>query len=315
MTSRIVLTCCCLTIAAIALYFAPDPFVSDLRGKITDGLRPAQRGIQFLRESLTGKSRETSDASSSTDGDLVEQLKNELEQERQQNRALQIRMAQLHEKDVSEEGISTRLDRSRRLLIPSLVEAAVLGDTISEQWRAGKLLDQGTNKGLRENELVISSRKPVRPLIDLGEDADISPEDNLLMGRCVIGKVEHVGRWTSTIQLVTDSRYRGRAQLIRETEKGFVFESQGILKGQGERLCKLDGIPAEKSVRVNDAVYTAERDGILPVPLYYGRVVQATLGTDDREWTVLVEPAELPTQLTRVEVLRTIINPDRLAVK
>ena len=131
----------------------------------------------------------------------------------------------------------------------------------------------------------------------------------------MIGKVEHVGRWTSTFQRVTDSRYRGRAQLIRETKSGFVFEAQGILKGQGGPLCKLEGIPAGKSVRVNDAVYTAERDGILPTPLYYGQVVDAVLGMDDREWTVYVKPAAVPSQLTRVHVLRTAVNPDRLAVK
>lgn len=315
MTPRLVLTCCCLTLAAGALYFAPDPFVSNLRSKITDGLRPSQRGLQLLGESLLGQAQENSATSESSPQREIERLKEDLEQERRQNRALQTRLAQMHEEQLPEAGISSSFMQSKRLLLPSLIEAAVLGDTIAEQWRAGKLLDQGNNAGLKEHELVISSRKSARPLIDLGEDSDLSPEDNLLLGRCVIGKVEHVGRWTSTIQLVTDSRYRGRAQLIRETETGFVFESQGILKGQGEKLCKLEGIPAEKSVRVNDAVYTADRDGILPNPLYYGRVVQATLGPDDRDWTVLVEPAELPSHLTRVQVLRTVVNPERLAVK
>ena len=62
-------------------------------------------------------------------------------------------------------------------------------------------------------------------------------------------------------------------------------------------------------------MYTAERDGILPTPLYYGQVVDAVLGMDDREWTVYVKPAAVPSQLTRVHVLRTAVNPDRLAVK
>ena len=136
-----------------------------------------------------------------------------------------------------------------------------------------------------------------------------------MLGRCVIGKVERVGRWTSTFQLVTDSRYRGRAQLIRETESGFVFEAQGILRGEGGPLCKLEGIQAEKSVRVNDAVFTADRDGVVPTPLYYGQVVDAVLGIDDREWTVHVKPASLPSHLTTVHVLRIAVNPERLAVK
>ena len=63
-----------------------------------------------------------------------------------------------------------------------------------------KLLDQGAKNGLRENEnWCLSTRKSKKPLIDLGEDAEISAEDALLLGRCVIGKVDHVGRWTSTL--------------------------------------------------------------------------------------------------------------------
>ena len=131
--------------------------------------------------------------------------------------------------------------------MPSLIDGAVLGDAVAEQWRSGKLLDLGAKNGLRENELVLSTRKSKKPLIDLGEDANISTEDSLLLGRCVIGKVENVGRWTSTFQLVTDAQYRGRAQLIRETSAGkFVFEAQGILKGDGNSLCELADIPAEK---------------------------------------------------------------------
>ena len=252
---------------------------------------------------------------STSGSDAIAKLTEELELERERSRALQIRMAQLAERLAPGDEIYSAVPPTKRLIVPSLTEVAVLGDTVAEQWRAGKFLDQGSQNGLHENELVLSNRKPLRPLIDAGEDFALSTEDALLLGRCVIGKVEYVGLWTSTFQLVTDSRYRGRAQLIRETNSGFVFEAQGILKGQGKPLCKLEGIPAEKSVHVNDAVYTADRDGIVPTPFYYGRVVEAVLGPDDREWTVLVEPATVPAQLTRVQVLRTAANPERLVVE
>ncbi len=312
MTPRFVLTICCVSLTGVGLYFAPDATVSRVRGTITDAIRPGQILFQQATTSILGDS---SKAVSDADNDVIERLEEELSIERERNRMLQTRLAQLTEQYQGEEEISESMLRTKRLIIPSLTEVAVLGETVAEQWRSGKLLDQGSKNGLRENELVLSSRKPVRPLIDFGEDGDLSTEDLMLLGRCVIGKIEHVGRWTSTFQRVTDSRYRGRAQLIRETKSGFVFEAQGILKGQGGSLCKLEGIPAEKSVRVNDAVYTAERDGILPTPLYYGHVVDAVLGIDDREWTVHVKPAAVPSQLTRVHVLRTAVNPDRLAVK
>jgi rod shape-determining protein MreC len=312
MTPRSVLTVCCLSLTGVGLYFAPDAAVSRVRGTITDAIRPGQ---VLLRQTMASMLGDFPKASSAADDDVVERLKEELSVERVRNRVLQIRLAQLTEQYQGEQNISAAMLRTKRLIVPSLTEVAVLGDTVAEQWRSGKLLDQGAKNGLRENELVLSTKKPMRPLIDFGEDADLSTEDLMLLGRCVIGKVEHVGRWTSTFQRVTDSRYRGRAQLIRETESGYVFEAQGILKGQGGPLCKLEGIPAEKSVRINDAVYTAERDGILPTPLYYGQVVEAVLGIDDREWIVYVKPAPVADNLTRVQVLRTSVNPERSAVK
>ena len=312
MTPRFVLTICCVSLTGVGLYFAPDAAVSHVRGAISDAIRPGQVLMRQTIASLFGGS---SESRSATDNDAVERLNDELSLEREKNRVLQTRLAQLTEQYQGEQEISESMLRTKRLIVPSLTEVAVLGDNLAEQWRSGKLLDQGSKNGIRENELVLSTKKPLRPLIDFGEDAELSTEDLMLLGRCVIGKVEHVGRWTSTFQRVTDSRYRGRAQLIRETKSGFVFEAQGILKGQGGPLCKLEGIPAGKSVRVNDAVYTAERDGILPTPLYYGQVVDAVLGMDDREWTVYVKPAAVPSQLTRVHVLRTAVNPDRLAVK
>ena len=312
MTPRFVLTFCCISLTGVGLYFAPDAAVSRVRGTITDAIRPGQILFHRAMASILGR---LSESGSATDNDVTERLKDELSVERVRNRALQTRLAQVTEQYQGEQDITKAMLRTKRLIVPSLIEVAVLGDTVAEQWRSGKLLDQGSMNGLRENELVLSTRKPVRPLIDFGEDGDLSTEDLMLLGRCVIGKVEHVGRWTSTFQRVTDSHYRGRAQLIRETQSGFVFEAQGILKGQGGPLCKLEGIPAEKSVRINDAVYTAERDGILPTPLYYGQVVDAVLGMDDREWTVYVKPAAVPSQLTQVHVLRTAVNPDRLAVK
>jgi cell shape-determining protein MreC len=314
MTPRSFLTAFCMLLLGAGLFFAPRAVAEAVRGAICDVLRPGHEAVRLVRQSVSSPFPSLS--GNAADASEREQLAVELETEKEQNRALQIRLAQLIEQQSSDAQISTDLTKSHRLVMPSLIEVAVVGDVMAEQWRSGKLLDWGAKNGVRENELVLATRPSKRPLIDLGQDGFISTEDRLLLGRCVIGKVEHVGRWTSTFQLVTDAQYRGRAQLIRKTSDGlFVFEAQGILKGQGQELCKLEGIPAEKSVHVHDAVYTADRDGLLPVPLYYGEVVEAELNPEDREWTVLVKPVELPSRLTTVQLLRTTINPERLAVK
>ena len=317
MTPRSFFTAAFLALIGAGLLLAPDAVANRVRGAVLDALRPAWVATHSAIESLQGHSVDNFVISATKNGRDSDELASAIEIERERNRALQIRLAQMIERQSMIETGAAAPTNPERLLVPSLIEAAVLGNTVADQWCAGKFLNHGENNGLREHELVLSARKTRKTLIDLGDDADLSPEDALLLGRCVVGKVEHVGRWTSTVQLVTDAQYRGRAQLIRETTDGlFVFgDARGILKGQGGPLCKLEGIPAECSVHIHDEVYTAERDGILPTPLYYGQVIEANLGPDDREWTVLVKPASLPTQLTTVHVLRLSLNPHRLAVK
>ncbi len=194
-----------------------------------------------------------------------------------------------------------------RLTQPVLIEAGVLGKSHATAWRKGRWLDQGKAKGMLEDAPILASSEP---LLDLGRDARLSSEDSLLRGRTVIGKVHQVGRWTSTFLLVTDPRFRSRAQLVRETPEGYVFGAKGVLKGQGDALCRLEGIPASDTVEVGNSVYTAERDGVLPSPFYYGRVIEATLNDHAKEWSILVEPVDLES-VTTVLVLRTQLNPRR----
>jgi cell shape-determining protein MreC len=299
------------------LYFGPDGVADRIRGSVNDLLRPGLETVRLAKESLETSSNTNPADHRVARHEEVAELTEALALAEEHNRALQIRLAQHSEQRRQEQMVSPEVSKSQRLIQPLLVEVAVLGGTIAEDWCAGKLIDQGEKAGLRENGLVLAARKAKKTLIDVGQDNSISTEDTLLLGRCVIGKVEHVGRWTSTIQLVTDASYNGRAQIIRETSDGFVFDATDgiILKGQGGPLCKLEGIPAEKSVHIHDGVYTRERDGVMPIPLYYGEVVEASLEPNDREWTVLVRPAALPRQLTRIQVLRMVVNPDRLASK
>lgn len=196
-----------------------------------------------------------------------------------------------------------------RLAQPLLIEAAILGSSHARNWRKGSWLDQGKAQGLQEDALILTSEQSV---LDLGRDFQVSPADAVLWGRCVIGKVQQVGRWSSTLLPVTAPEFRGRAQLVRQTEQGYVFGPKGMIKGQGTSTCILDGVPADEAVEVGDAVYTADRDGILPTPLFYGAVIEARLDEREQAWRILVQPAELPADLTTVQILRTRGNPSRL---
>jgi cell shape-determining protein MreC len=153
---------------------------------------------------------------------------------------------------------------------------------------------------------VLASRLP---LIDVGQPQVLQPEDTVLCGRTVLGKVHTVGRWTSTFLPITDAEYRGRAQLVRETPAGPAWHAAGMLRGDG-RQCQLDGVSVEESVRVGDLVYTAERDGVLPEPMYYGRVTAVASEPDGRAWRITVAPA-MTRPLTTVTIVRAALNPGR----
>ena len=301
---------CGLVLVGVGLSFAPDGVASRLRGAVIDAMRPGQQAVCATGDSLREGLASLASQPARTQQRELARLQRKLDDANARSSALAARLARVHEEREHETALPTAMRRLPRLTSVSLIETAVLGDMLAEQWRSGKLLDRGEANGVRESSLVVSSRQP---LVDVGQDGELSPEDSVLMGRSVIGKIERVGRWTSTFLLLTDAAYRGRAQLIQEAEAGFAFGARGILKGQGGTLCKLEGIAATESVRVGDGVYTADRDGLVSTPLYYGKVVEATLGPDDREWKVLVEPAPLPSRLSSVQVLRTSVNAERLA--
>ena len=310
MSSASLPVACGFVLVGVGLSFAPDGVASRLRGAVTDAMRPGQQAVCATGDSLREGLASLASQPARTQQRELARLQRELDDAKARSSTLAVRLARVHEEREHESALPIAMRRLPRLASVSLIEAAVLGDVLAEQWRSGKLLDCGEANGVRESSLVVNSRQP---LVDVGRDGELSPEDSVLMGRSVIGKIERVGRWTSTFLLLTDAAYRGRAQLIQEAETGFAFGARGILKGQGGTLCKLEGIAATESVRVGDGVYTADRDGLASTPLYYGKVVEATLGPDDREWKVLVEPAPLPSRLTSVQVLRTRVNSERLA--
>lgn len=300
---------CLLMLVGAGLHFAPDTVNARIRATVSDALRPGQsaaRQVSILaRENL---SQLATKAEAARQREL-NQLQEQLQEEQERTAALQLQLARLSELQNREDALPERMRSLPPLVSTSLVSADVLGDSIAEKWKKGKLLNRGEASGIRESELVVKSR---HSLVDVGRDGKLSAEDALLLGRCVIGKIERVGRWTSTFLLLTDSGYRGRAQLVHQTDTGFVFVGKGILEGQGSPLCRLKGISSSEAVTVGDTVYTSARDGQPSTPLYYGRVVEATLDPAESEWMVLVEPVPVPSDLTSVQVLRTSVNAGRL---
>jgi cell shape-determining protein MreC len=300
-----------LLVAAGGLMFLPPRLQATLRSLAGDFVRPGCVVWKDVEHRTARRIAEWKGSSDKADAEIL-QLKSELETARQAVRQREVQLARWQELAAVQAPPLFSQSSSpppERLAQPQLIEAAVLGDGHAASWRKGIWLDQGKRAGLLEEALILSSSQS---LLDVGRDARLSPEDAVLLGRSVIGKVTAVGRWTSTLRLVTDAEFRGRAQLVRTTSEGFVFGAKGILKGQGEPLCRLEGIAATEMVHAGDSVYTADRDGLLPTPLYYGEVTEATLPDRAREWDIKVRPVERPSDLTKVEVLRSVLNPKRV---
>jgi cell shape-determining protein MreC len=112
------------------------------------------------------------------------------------------------------------------------------------------------------------------------------------------------------LQLVTDPGFSGRARLARQTSRGLAFGSEGTLVGGGANLCRLKRIM--EPVNVGDEVYSGGTDGVLPYPMFYGRVVRAELEEGATEWSIDVEPAAKLDRFDRVQILRMSLNPSRL---
>lgn len=299
-----------LLLIALGAFLLPDDMQAAVRLAVGDLVKPGRLiwSAASRRATHFFAARQPPPGAAASDD---ERLREELAAATRKIHALEIQLAR-HQEEAAARQLpifagETRA-HSERLAQPVLIDAAVLGDAHAHAWRKGRWLDRGKSSGMLEEAPIITA---ARPLVDLGRDAQLSPEDPLLLGRTVIGKVHRVGRWTSTFLLVTDADFRGRAQLVRETPDGYVFGAKGVLRGRGEKTCLLEGIPATEAVEPGDLVYTAERDGLMPSPLCYGRVLEANLDEPSREWKIVVEPADRPSDLTTVQVLRTALNPRR----
>lgn len=295
-----------LCAVGVGLWFAPPSIADVLRNGVRDALLPGRWVAIHLREVTAHALQHI--AGADQHARQIDGLTSELEQSRQTNRRQQWELAALAEKLQRNEKPSPLAGTTGEpLIVSELIAARVLGDEAAALWRAGRLLNAGTDAA-QESAWVLSDD---HPLLDQGEPSGFAPEQPVYAGRSVIGKIHRVGHWTSTFLPLTDPRYRGGAQLVRETDEGPVFGATGILKGTGGATCLLERIPPTAPVSVGESVYTGGSDDLLPVPMYYGKVVAAEQLDGSREWRIEVEPAVDPAHVHSVQILRAKLNRAR----
>nr|AUN35835.1 rod shape-determining protein MreC [uncultured bacterium] len=298
-----------LAAVAVGLFALPVEATARLRTLVRDATLPGNRAIVVLQKK--GQELLAQYHSSSVADAEVTKLREELEEQQLENRRLKLETAAANERlaAAKRDGASPYAAvKSSPLVVPELIEANVMGDEAAGAFRNSQLIDRGNTSGVAESDLILRSTAPV---IDQGRDAGLAADQPIYAGRTVIGKVRDAGRWTSTIERVTDVEYRGHAQLTWQSAQGPVFGAEGILEGRGDGTCRLTNVAATAAVNVGDEVYTAKKSGALPEPMYYGKVVQADLPSGALFWDIVVKPEAEQLSLQTVQVLTTRRNPQR----
>lgn len=295
------------------LWFAPPGMVSSVRGTVRDLLVPGQRGVQNVSDRVAAACRDRQSEIVRGDRQRIDELEREAALWRQRALRLHIRSAELaRELDrVDDVDDPFPVAATEPLLLNRLIEARTLGSARSDlERRLRPIIDRGSAYQVDVDDIVLAEE---RLHLDQGDESGLIPDSIVLSGVQVVGRIEEVGRWTSTIQPVTDEEFRGVAQLVRDGSSGPVFGAPGILAGNGDGTCRLELIAAADPVSVGDTVFLPGHRTGLPGSAYYGRVVEATLVDTADYWSITVEPRIDLENGVRLQVLLETVNPRRLA--
>jgi hypothetical protein len=287
----------------------PQPQADAFRSFVRDGAAPGERALLVLRDRW--RSLRT-DAGAADHMPPNAHLTEELQFWRRRALQLQAQSARLQQQlSAARRGALPPFETSpvEPLVVPGLVEARVLGrERAALEQLAGRLVDCGGLQGVAVDDLVLDADQTH---LDAGSASDLAPDMPVCSGRRVVGRIKHAGRWTSTVQWLTDPGFRGHARLIRGSAQGPVYGAEGVLTGNCEGACRLELIPATAPVSIGDYVYTVAPPVSSSEPFCYGRVAAAELAPGASHWTITVAPAIGDERFETLQVLRELPNPAR----
>lgn len=285
-----------LVVAALTACL-PEAWLAPLRGPVHAALKPGQVAVLEMRDVVERWQRQF--AALQGDADRWTRLDEEVQQLREENRLLAAQLAR-QEAEVDRAGTAGN-DEQQRLLQTKALAARVLGRRARAFLVREGLLDVGADDGAQADALVI----------DVGADRNVTPEQLVLSGGEVCGKVVAVDRWTSTVRPVTDPNYRDLVELAHGPGAGRGLTG-GVLEGTGDALCRIRLVPTTEAVAAGDWVYAAADEARGIGPLVYGRVERVERKPGSAHWDIWMRPAQRET-MAHVAVLRTTLNPLRVA--
>lgn len=200
------------------------------------------------------------------------------------------------------------------LLEPETIEARLLGQQAIGTLARFGLIELYGPSGADPGDLVLDC---VPSVIDVGSDHRTSPDDLLLAGSCVWGRVARVDRWTAEVVRADAPQFRALAMLARDDgNSGWRLGPRGMLEGRGKGVCRLRFVAVTEPVEVGDIVLAADTGGLIDAPLVYGHVIEARRDAGATHWQIVVQAAvsEMSTP-ERLVVLRGRPNPERTALR
>ncbi len=293
-------------VLAVALAVLPNGWTAWLRSGASTLLQPGQvAALQLRRQGKRMVARATCHFQAASG---LADARCEVERLQQENHRLRVELAAADRRPLEPPD-----EPAGRLLRPQCVPAHVLGRQARAFLQRHHLLDVGSASAIEQESLVIDWPAA----IDRGGDADLAAGNLVLHGRCVWGKVVRPDRHTSVVCTVAERGYRDLVQLVGGGAKpeGGRQWPRGILEGTGERQARVRLVEVTQPVSVGDSVYTAALQGVLPAPLLYGRVVRLKRPVGAAHWEIWMQPAVAGDEPARVAVLRTELNPLRVAAR
>ena len=283
----------CLAIGLV-LASVPEPIAETIRSRVVDVARPGQQAVLDTAERLAAwRSWGHSPRAADLERRELDAARLEISRLRLANSRLTLQATDTPSAD----------PQHPPLVTTDLVTVRVLGQETIQAWQAGRILDRG--RGLSAESLVVEAGHAT---LDLGRDRGLARGQPAYAGRRVAGRISRVGRWTSTLQPLTDTRFRGLARLARPGRDQPVFSTRGMLEGTGDGFCRLTLVPATAAVTVGDVVYTDGRDQPDGWPMVYGTVVRAEMPDGAPHWDIRIRPAIDLDQLKQLDVLTRRFN-------
>ncbi len=298
-----------ICIAGVGLALLPAGRAQSMRNIVRDALWPGQQMAQIAINS--GRDWSVDRRKRRRLANEIVDLKSRIRTLELAERRLKFQVALTRDRQREWEqttALPLPVQPSEPLLDAELLEARVVGRGTGATGNRQPLLIAGATAGIDAAALVLDGREP---LLDLGTENGVVADSPVYAGRTVVGRIAAVGRWTSTVRLITDVDYSGPAQLARLSGDELFFGPEGILQGDGNGSCRLDFVSRDEAVREGDYVLTGT-DGAQPLPMFYGKVVKVTGRPGALHWNIQVQPVVDVEKLRSVYVLKSRLNRLRI---